>query len=43
MNVMIELRKCYNQLLIIYRSEERILADAAASGPHKSVQEKPAI
>ena len=43
MNVMMELRKCCNQLLLIRRAEERILAYAAASGPHKSGPEKLAI
>ena len=42
MNVMVELRKCCNQGLLIRGAEERILADAAASGPQKSVQEKSA-
>ena len=43
MNVMMELRKCCNKLFLIHAAEERILADAAASGPHKSEQEKSAI
>ena len=38
MNFMMELRKCCNQLFLIRGAEERILADAAASEPHKSVQ-----
>ena len=40
MNVMMDLIKCGNQLLVIHGAEERILADAAASGPYKSEQEK---
>ena len=43
MNVMMELRKCCNQLLLIRGSEECILSDTSASGPHKSEQEKSAI
>ena len=43
MNVMMEIRKCCNQLFLIRGAEERILAYAAASGPHKSEQDKPAI
>ena len=43
MNVMIELRKCCNQVFLICGAEELILDDAAASGPHKSEQEKSAI
>ena len=43
MNVMMELRKCCNQLSLIQVDEERNLADAADSGPHKSEQEKSAI
>ena len=43
MNVVMELRKCCNQLFPIRGAEERILSDAAASGPHKSVQEKSSI
>ena len=43
MNVMIELRKCCNQLFLICGAEERILADASASGPHNSEQQKPSI
>ena len=42
MNVMMELRKCCNHPFLIRGAEERILADAAASGPQKSVQEKSA-
>ena len=40
MNVMMEIRKCCNQLFLIRGAEERILAYAAASGPHKSEQDK---
>ena len=40
MNVMMELRKCCNQLFHVCRAEERILAYTVASVPHKSVQEK---
>ena len=36
MNVMMELRKCCNQPLLIRGYEEHISYDAAASGPHKS-------
>ena len=43
MNVMMELRKCFNQLFLFYGAEERILDDAVTSGPHKSEQEKSAI
>ena len=39
-NVMMEIRKCCNQLFLIRGAEERILADAAASGPHKSVKKQ---
>ena len=38
MNVIIELRKCFNKLFPIQRDDELILADASASGPHKSEQ-----
>ena len=34
-NVMMEIRKCCNQLFLICGAEERILADAVASGSHK--------
>ena len=40
MNVMMELRKCCNQLFLIRLADEWISADAAASGPHKSEQAK---
>ena len=43
MHVMMDVRKCYNQLFLICRAEERILSDAAASVPHKSEQENSAI
>ena len=34
MNFMMDMRKCCNQLFLDCIAEERILADAAASGPH---------
>ena len=40
MNDMMEPRKRSNEPFLIPGSEEHILADAAASVPHKSVQEK---
>ena len=40
MNVIMELRKCCNQLLLVHGSEKRILADAAATVPHKLEQDK---
>ena len=43
MNVMMNIRNCCNQLFLIRGADERILADAAASGPQKSEQEKSAI
>ena len=42
-NVMMKIRKCFNQLFPIRRAEERILADSDTSGPHRSEQEKSAI
>ena len=36
MNVMMDLRNCFNQLFLIYGAEEQILSDSAASGPYKS-------
>ena len=43
MNVMMDIKKCCNQLFLIRRAEYWILANVASSGPHKSVQEKSAI
>ena len=43
MNVMMELRKCCNQLFLIHGAEEHVLADAAAIGPKKLEQEKLSI
>ena len=43
MNVMMEIRKCFNQLFLIRGAEERILADAAVSGSHKLEQDKSSI
>ena len=43
MNVVMEIKKFCNQLFLVHGSEERILADATASGPHKSVQEESSI
>ena len=43
MNVMMDLIKCCNQIFLVFGAEERILDDAATSGPHKSVQYKSAI
>ena len=40
MNVMMEIRKCCNQLFLVRGAKERILAYAAASGSHKSEQYK---
>ena len=40
MNIMVDIRKFCNQLFLIRGSEERILADYATSGSHKSEQYK---
>ena len=42
-NFMMELRKFCNQPFLIHGAEERILADAVSSGPHKVEQEKSGI
>ena len=43
MNVMMDVRKCYNQLFLICGADKCILSDAAAGGPHKLEQDKLAI
>ena len=43
MNAMMEIRKFCNQLFLVHGAEERILADAVTSGPHKSEQDKSSI
>ena len=39
MNVMMELRKCCNQLFLICGAEERILVDAALSDIHHDIND----
>ena len=43
MNVMMGIRKLWNQIFLIHRAEERILSDTAASAPHNPEQQKSAI